>query len=179
MTGDATNPSPFSSAKALLLNAFSLSTEQRLEKAFGLQLDSSTDKPSQFLARFRLYKREATMDDVEKWALQRSLSEDIRLSLQNNKNIQTADDMAKAADALVQSKSFRSSSVSAAALHQDRSSSNTSQTGPRREFKPNYTLCSLHSKYGSRAFRCTGSLNTRCPMSHLVKSQQGNDKDRQ
>ena len=71
------------------------------------------------------------MDNVEKWALQRSIREDIPLSLQNNKTIKVADDMARADDSLVQSKSLQSSFVSAAALHQDQSSSNPSQTRTR------------------------------------------------
>ena len=58
---------PYSRSKELLVNAFSCSTYQRLDRAFSTSGLQHMEKPSQYLARFNLLLQEATMDDVRQW----------------------------------------------------------------------------------------------------------------
>ena len=169
ITQDKTNPKPYDAAKKLLLNSFLMSIDQRLEKAFALQLDLEEEKPSQFLARFQILCDKADMNDVQKWFIKRSLPDDVRLTLENDSTLKTSKDLVQAADVLIQTKQFHSIQV----------------IQPKRnEFQPQFQrfkpkLCWYHEKFGKRATKCDGSSALPCPMSNVLAKTPENFKDRQ
>ena len=111
VTSDSSDSLPYTSGKRLLLNAYNLSKTQRLEKAFALPFEVGTDKVSQFLAKIRNLKGNISMDELEQWMIQRVLPEDVRLTLQNDKSIKSAEDLAQNADILLQAKDFEKDGV--------------------------------------------------------------------
>ena len=103
ITVDKHHETPYTSAKELMLDCFSYTKDQRLEKAFGLTFSCEDEKPSQFLARFRILCNQTGVDDIQQWFIRRSLPNNVRLTLQNDDTIKTVDDLVKKADNLIRS----------------------------------------------------------------------------
>ena len=156
VTDDLNHDFPYTAAKTLLLDSYSLSLDQRLEKAFELQLVVGNEKPSQFLARFRILRNLAQMDDIDQWFLRRVLPEDVRLTLRNDDSITCAEDLAIKADQLLQSKQFQPTSINFV--------SKRTNKFPSRVKK----LCYFHEKEGKDSKRCAGTPIEKCSMWYLV-----------
>ena len=145
-------PTPYSSAKDLLVNAFSRSIDDRLEKAFGLAPSWDEEKPSQFLSRIKLLIRDAKTDDILQWMVRRQLPGDMRVTLANDVTVKTSDDLVKKADALIHSSVQISSSAT------------STRRGRLRQ------LCSAHQA-DRKSTTCTGSQRFPCPLFQSRKSQ--------
>ena len=104
VTDEPNNNDPYEKAKQLLLNAYSLSMEQHLDKAFALQLNLEGEKPSQYLSR--LLCDHCSTDDIERWFISKALPEDVRLNLKSDKTIVSADEFVRKADKLVRAKNM-------------------------------------------------------------------------
>ena len=155
---------PFKDAKALLLKSYGMTVHQRLEKAFAVSELSHGEKPSQYLARFKLLIGEASLDDICQWHLKRALPEDVQLALSSNANVKSAEEMAEVSDALMASKGAADvGQVEVSVVKQNRS----------RKFKE-FVLCERHKRYGENAWSCTGTEDLPCPMKGHVKPKQGN-----
>ena len=154
---------PFSAAKTLLLDAYSASTDERLEKAFALEWYGPEEKPSQFMGRFNMLIRDAKMDDIRAWFLRKNMPDNIRLALTKETDGEL-DKTLKLADVLVQSTSKNTTRHS---------------TNVIKASKPNYVLCPFHAEYGRKSKKCTGSLQQKCPMYNLINKMSGNAKDEQ
>ena len=146
---------PYQVAKKLLLDAFSLTLDERLERAINLTL-AEGERPSQFLARFRLLFRDTSFDQFFQWIVRRRLPRDVMMTLMN-KSVDTVDDFVKSADVLVQARPEVMTNAT-----------NTKTFNPKSQ-----KLCSYHSKFGAKSTKCDSSPTNRCSMYYLVAKPKG------
>jgi len=161
---------PFTTAKKLLMDAFSLSTDQRLEKAFSVKWSEYEEKPSQYIGRFLMLFKDATNDEIAQWMLRRAMPSDIRLALSKEASTTTVKTLLKTADVLVQSRDKKVTTQSIVSAVKP--ASNQTQ-------KSKFVLCSVHAKFGKKAWKCMGTPNEKCPMWDLVAQKSENGKDGQ
>ena len=160
VTDEPNNNDPYNKAKQLLLNAYSLSMEQRLDKAFALQLNLEGEKPSQYLSRFRLLCDHCSIDDIERWFISKALPEDVRLNLKSDKTIVSADEFVREADKLVQTKNMDVANI-----------------GGKRKFNGHKKrLCYFHERYGDKAKKCAGSDTFKCDMNKIIAVVETNSQ---
>ena len=147
---------PYSDAKNLLLKAYRLTSFQRLERAFAMKELSYEEKPTQYLARFKLLLEDATVDEICKWHLRRALPADVQLALSVEVGSETSLEMAERADQMIAVKQNDQSLTQQISVAKDR----------KQPF-----VCFVHQRYGGRAWHCMD--RTRCSMKdQIIKRPQ-------
>ena len=121
------------------------------------------EKPSRFLARYRLMTKDITIDEMQRWFVFRSLPEAIQLTLLNDPSASTADGLAKAADKLMPTVEKEKSVELVAAVEKTPQAVKVVDKDASKS-KEQFNLCYFHRKFGSNATRCGGSVKKKCPM---------------
>ena len=86
------------------MNAYELSTEERIDKFVSTMFDMETDTASQFIGSNKLLLKGITMDVFLQWSLKRSLPDDLLTTIKHDKSINTVDDLVGAFDVLLKSR---------------------------------------------------------------------------
>ena len=155
VTSKAEDPNRYASAKALLLDSYSMTRQERYDKAFTMSFNAQGESASQFLARIGiLFGDDTDIDKIKAWMVTKVLPDDIRLTLLHDSSIRDSSSLVKAADVLL--KSRPQSTVRSAAAVQSRQEGRTKPAEKR--------LCFYHQKYGAKAKQCSGTPVDPCPM---------------
>ena len=157
---DNESSASFDDAKLMLLEAFELSRDERLDQVFNAQLDSD-EKPSMFLGRLDVLLRDISMDHLRQWLVRRSLSAQFQITLLADKSINSAEELVKSADILVRKNREED------AIHVVR---NKQKSSAKSFVKSQSVLCYWHEKFGDKATTCAGTPVKRCPMWRPKKS---------
>ena len=162
---------PFTAAVRQLNETFGQSLFDRLDKAFDMTAMDVDEKATGFRNRFRSLLKDASIDDIEKWAVYRVMPQAIKPTVVNS-DFKTSLEMAVAVDALLPSVRTSPQMRSTLAVSVCKVTKEV-----KKASKPRFELCDVHAKFGRFARSCSGTKEKKCAMWYSCNLKQKENDD--
>ncbi|CAB4045885.1 Hypothetical predicted protein, partial [Paramuricea clavata] len=149
--------SPYSAAKKLLLQQYSLSKIQRLRKAIFDEKRGSEEKTSHLLSRLEPLLKDTGIDELKKFLLLSSLPDTVKEHVATKFDSASVSDFSKECDALLDIRQNKEAgTVSVSTVWNTKNIGKNSKRGKRSDNSKNRRPCTSHLAYGSQARTCRG-----------------------
>ncbi|CAB4045664.1 Hypothetical predicted protein [Paramuricea clavata] len=151
---------PYDKAKALLLDQYALSREQRIHRVFYQESLGADENAADILARVRPLLKDISTADLEKFIMYKNMPQSIKAHLAEHFDGVDAEDFQKRCDKLLISARHSASSsqanVVAATFSKKRAGSDFSKkSAPTASSAKKPSVCMFHRMYGDDAHSCT------------------------